>query len=40
MIREGLTKKKDLMEFSIKGPDPHPLMEKKTWSNNALNHPK
>ena len=40
-IRGGLKKKK-IMEFSIKGPDPPtpPLHGKKTWSNNALNHPK
>ena len=33
-------KKKKLMEFSIKGPDPpsQPLNGKKTWSKNALNH--
>ena len=32
-------KKKKLMEFSIKGLDPPPLMEQKTtWSKTGLNH--
>ena len=43
LIRDGFKKKKKkLMEFSIKGPDPpsqHPKWKKKKrWSKNALNH--